>query len=81
MRRWIWNILVSLDQTCGVILSPILFYRIQNPDETISSRIGKLARANHGVVPRRYPLAVIIYYIVDCIQPGHFVWSVEKDRD
>lgn len=81
MRRWVWNILVSLDQTCGVILSPILFYRVQSPDETISSRIGKIMHANGGCVPWRYPLARFIRCVVEVVDYGHFDRAIEPDRD
>jgi hypothetical protein len=81
MGKWIWNILVSLDQTCGVILSPLIFYKIQSPDETISSRCGKIMEANGGVMPWRYPLAKFIVWVVDCIDPGHFPRSIERDEN
>ena len=81
MRRWVWNTLVSLDQTCGVILSPVLFYRGNSPDETISSRTGKIMRANGGVVPWRYPLVRFIRCVVEVLDPGHFERSIEPDEN
>ena len=81
MRRWVWNILVSIDQTCGVILSPVLFYRVQNPDETISSRCGKIMARNGGEMPWRYPLAKAIVALVRLVDGDHFPRSIEPDRD
>ena len=81
MRSWLWSALVSIDQTCGVILSPVLFYRVQSPDETISSRIGKIKARAGGRVSWLYPLAKLIHLIVNTIDPGHFEKSIELDED
>ena len=80
MRRWLWNLLVSIDQTCGVLLSPIIFYSVSNPDETISSRVGKMLQNHGGTIPWYYPLAQVIHVGVELIDRGHFIRSIEPDR-
>lgn len=80
MKRWLWNILVSLDQTCGVILSPVLFYRVQHPDETISSRLGKIKVHHGGRIPWRYPLAKIVDWGLELIDPNHSIDAIEHDE-
>jgi len=81
MKRWLWSILVSIDQTCGVFLAPILFYRVQSPDETISSRLGKIKVAHGGIIPWRYPIARIMDMGLDIIDPNHSIESIEEDED
>lgn len=40
MKRYIWNLLISIDQLVNTITGG-------DPDETISSRCGKKARQGH----------------------------------
>jgi hypothetical protein len=61
-------------------LSPLIFYKIQSQDETISSVTGKLIRQHGGYIPWYYPLAQLIHVIVELIDPGHFERSIEEDE-
>ena len=72
---------MGLDQFGGVLLSPIMFYRVHNEDETISSRLGKLKRAGKGRIPWRYPLAKVIDAGLEVIDPGHSIDAIEEDED
>lgn len=42
---WLWNILVALDQLANTVV-------LGDPDETLSSRMGKAVRANRCVLCR-----------------------------
>lgn len=49
LRVWLWTILVSVDQTLNVVLSPLMnrafrTHRFGHEDETLSSVLGKEAR-------------------------------------
>lgn len=76
------SVLLGLDQFVGVLLGPVIFYRIQSPDETISSHLGRLKRAHGGYIPWRYPLARLMDCVLEIIQPGHSIGAIEPpDRD
>ena len=78
--RWLWSILVALDQLAHVVLAPVVFYRVADADETWSSHCGKIMRLHEGIIPRWYPVARCIGKVVEWIQPGHFAMSIEEDR-
>ena len=48
-RNWIINILIAIDQVGNAALWG-------DPDETISSRIGKTKRENGGRIPWSHPI-------------------------
>jgi len=73
--------LMGLDQFGHVIFSPLLFYRVANEDETISSRLGKIKDAGKGIIPWKYPLARMIDWCLDKIDPNHSVDAIESDED
>ena len=66
MKRWIWNILVSLDQFGNTLFGG-------DPDETISSRSGKAHRAGKrwGHVMCRF---------LSFFDPGHCEKAIEPDE-
>jgi hypothetical protein len=73
MKKYFWNFLISLDQLGNTLAGG-------DPDETISSRIGKVQAKNNGKIPRNKPLMRLIYWGVNNIDPGHFPDSIEKDE-
>jgi hypothetical protein len=66
MKRYIWNILISIDQLANTVLGG-------DPDETISSRMGKRARKGDK-------LGKIICKILNIFDKGHCEKSIEEDE-
>jgi hypothetical protein len=66
MKRYFWNILISIDQLANTILGG-------DPDETISSRVGK--RAKKGC-----KFCKFVCRILDIFDKGHCEKSIEKDE-
>ena len=74
MKRWVINVLLGIDQLANAIL-------LGDPDETISSRIGKTKRRNFGVIPwHRYPIRFIVDKLLDWLDPGHSIGAIEEDE-
>jgi len=71
--KWIVNVLVSIDQLGNTILGG-------DPDETISSRLGKLKLKYGGTIPWFHPLAGLIDWSCNKIDPGHSIDAIEKDE-
>jgi len=73
ISRYFWNILVSIDQFVNTLCGG-------DPDETISSRLGKWAlngERKHGV---RKVIYQIVNAIVNLFQKDHFQKSIESDE-
>ena len=73
MKKWILNILISIDQLGNTIFGG-------DPDETISSRLGKLKRKHGGTIPWYRPASKIIDWSLDKIDPNHSINSIESDE-
>jgi len=71
--RYIFNNLIALDQTWNARTGG-------DPDETISSRIGKIKRNHNGKIPWTHPLARIIDAGLEEIQTGHCINAIEEDE-
>lgn len=68
MLNYFKNILIGFDQLANTILAG-------DPDETISSRIGKRVRSNQATMAERW-----VAYLLDCIDPDHCQDSIEEDE-
>lgn len=69
MKRYIWNLLISIDQLCNTILGGY-------PDETMSSRMGKhIARKQNNCYLCRF-----ICRFLDVFQKDHCKRSIENDE-
>jgi hypothetical protein len=66
MRRYIFNLLITLDQFGNTIMGG-------DPDETISSRLAKLNRSGNKI-------GIIGCKILDKFQEGHCEKSLESDE-
>jgi len=64
-QRYFWNLLIGVDQLANALLGG-------DPDETISSRISKLAH--------RYWWARVIARVLNWIDPGHTDKAREDDE-
>ena len=73
MKRYFLNLLISIDQLGNTILGGW-------PDETISSRLGKLKRKHGGTIPWYHPLAGLIDWGLDKIDPNHSIDAIEEDE-
>ena len=71
--KWIVNVLVSVDQLANTILGG-------DPDETMSSRIGKLKLKCGGTIPWYHPLVGFIDWGLDKIDPRHSIDAIENDE-
>ena len=71
--KWSLNILISIDQLGNTLLGG-------DPDETISSRLGKIKRRNGGKIPWFRPISKFIDYGLDIIDPNHSIDAIEEDE-
>jgi len=71
--RYFLNQAIALDQLLNVWFGGA-------PDETISSRIGRIKKANNGTVPWRRTLTKIIDVGLDRMDKNHCVKSIEADE-
>ena len=65
MKRYLWNLFISLDQLANTVLGG-------DPDETISSRAGKKQRKGR--------LAYYLCRALHWIDPGHCKRAIEHDE-
>ena len=76
--------MLAIDQLGNNIplLSRLLFgpYANESEDETISSALGKLKKANKGKIPWRYPVAKLVDLGLDKIDKNHSVDAIEHDE-
>ncbi len=66
--KYIFNILVAIDQLGNALLAG-------DPDETISSRVGKRVVAGTATLPEIYLAGVL-----DWLDPNHVVDAIERDE-
>jgi len=71
--KWVLNILISIDQTVNSFLGG-------DPDETISSRLGKMKVKHGGKIPWYRPLSKVVDWGLDKIDPNHSIDAIEKDE-
>ena len=73
MKQYIFNLLISFDQFVNTIFGG-------DPDETISSRMGKWARDkrnDRGIKKYAYRIANLV---VELFEKDHFAKSIENDE-
>lgn len=68
MKKYVWNIFLAIDQLGNAMAGG-------NPDETISSRLGRWAYRHDNAFARA------ICSVLDLLDPGHCSGSIEQDRD
>jgi hypothetical protein len=66
MKRYIWNLLISLDQLLNTLING-------DPDETISSRMGKRAREGDQ-------LGKLVCRVLNIFDKNHCEKSIEEDE-
>lgn len=68
MKKYVWNILIALDDLCNAILGG-------DPQETMSSRMGK-----HLAKHEKCPVCNFLCKLLNYIQKDHCVKAIEPDR-
>lgn len=71
--KYILNILISIDQLGNTLTGG-------DPDETISSRLGKIKRKYGGIIPWTKPLARLIDWGLEKIDKNHCIDAIEEDE-
>ena len=71
--KWLLNILISIDQLGNTITGG-------DPDETISSRLGKMKVKHGGRIPWYRPLSKVVDWGLDKIDPNHSIDAIEQDE-
>lgn len=73
--RWLYNVAIGFDQLGNAVTGG-------NPDETISSRLGKVKRAAGGEVPKWawFGIARPLDAVLDWLDPNHSIDSIEDDE-
>lgn len=74
MRKWLRNVLIAIDQLGNALTGG-------DPDETISSRIGKIANKHRTdvCILCRW-IAVSLCWVLDRIDENHCADAIEKDE-
>ena len=72
--KYLMNILIWIDQGVNVV------FLLGDPDETISSRIGKAKVKFGGEIPYRYPVLKFIDWGLDKLDPNHSIDAIEEDE-
>ncbi|OEU44246.1 MAG: hypothetical protein BBJ60_00010 [Desulfobacterales bacterium S7086C20] len=73
MWKYLLNILISVDQFGNTLVGG-------DPDETISSRLGKLKVRHGGEIPWYRPMSKFVDWGLDKIDPGHSIDAIEEDE-
>lgn len=71
--KYLLNIAISIDQFGNTITGG-------DPDETISSRLGKIKMKHGGSIPWYRPVARFLDWGLDKIDPDHSVDAIEEDE-
>jgi len=74
VTQLVWNILIWVDQGLNVFLF------LGDPDETVSSHIGRVKRRNGGRVPRHRFVMRLLDKMLEKIDPNHSIDSIEEDE-
>lgn len=81
MKRWAWNLLLSLDQFANVLFAPLLnralrptAARFGDPDETLSSVFGKNVQSGNCIGCR------LVCRFLNWIDPSHCQENIERDE-
>ena len=73
ISTYLWNLLIALDQSINTVFGG-------DPDETLSSRMGKWAKNGENNRGLRKPIYWISNFVVELFQKDHFQKSVEEDE-
>jgi hypothetical protein len=74
LLQYAWNVLIGIDQLANAV------FFLGDPDETISSHIGKVKRRNGGKVPRYRVVMLALDWFLELVDPNHSIDSIEEDE-
>jgi hypothetical protein len=66
--HYMWNVLIAIDQLCNAIL-------LGDPDETISSRLGK-----HLIKRPGCPFCSLVCKFLNLFEKNHCIGAIEEDE-
>lgn len=73
--------LLAIDQIGNVLGGRYLWGPYAgDEDETISSALGKLKKANNGRIPWKYPVAKVVDWGLEKIDKNHSIDAIEEDE-
>ena len=79
--RYLLSVLIGIDQLGNVVFySPIFTRSVGNPDETISSRLGRMKVANGGKLPKWRVINRFVDWGLNKIDPGHCIDAIEEEE-
>ena len=73
MKKYFWNIAIMLTQNINTIAGG-------DPQETTSSRIGKIKAKHNGNIPWTKPHWKLIDWGCEIVDPGHTINSINPDE-
>jgi len=73
VKYYIWNLLIAVDQLVNTIFGG-------DPDETISSRLGKWKRKGTAEDGYKKHIYNLLHFIVELFERDHFKKSIEEDE-
>jgi len=73
LLRWTFNLLYASDQFLNAVFCG-------DPDETISSRIGRCKKHHHGEIPWHHPVIGTLDTILEKIDPHHTIDAIEPGQ-
>lgn len=73
VKKYIWNLFIAVDQFINTILGG-------DPDETLSSRMGKWSRDHDNDYGWRKPVFKVANFVVELFEKDHFAKSIEEDQ-
>lgn len=74
LRIYIWNCLIVWDQ----VLNVMFFFG--DPDETVSSHLGRIKEKHGGLVPWYRPLSKFLAWGLNKIETDHCEDAIERDE-
>ena len=80
VRRYIMNVLIAIDQLGNAAVPWAWGTFAGDPDETISSALGKLKEKHGGTIPKRFPIAKFTDWFLDKIDKNHSIDAIEEDE-
>jgi len=71
--KWMLNVAIAFDQFGNALAGG-------DPDETISSRLGKIKVKYGGRIPWYRPISKVVDWGLDKIDKNHSIDAIEKDE-
>ena len=72
-KQYLFNVAIWLDQGLNT-------FRGGCPDETVSSRIGRIKEASGGVLSWKHPFEKLLDPVLEFLQKGHSIYAIEHDK-